>query len=315
MEWSKGLFSKSNLYPLITRSRPSTHGRMGRSSWLALHPDFSDTFVRLEPEKLIRPTAVTQLHRLVVHKPVRERLQEWIRIHPGGWRQVVDLLERRPDYVPVFCSMYEHLRLTYIRTTGDLDVTLGSIEDDISRGNVVLETQLEESYAATEAEMQMRKNRLDQFRALQAQGPHICRRDWSHIIQSTTTRPVHYVPRDRPLVLGKRKRGGDPAEAGKGGGNRAPLQARPLRLFGRGGGGRPRRQVGAYPHLGSQGAGGVDRVAATIPARRLYLGHRPPTQKSIWRLIFVRRTRTSKSDFNLAQEESYNIYAFFLVRR
>ena len=30
MEWSRGLFSKSNLYPLITRSRPSTHRRVGR---------------------------------------------------------------------------------------------------------------------------------------------------------------------------------------------------------------------------------------------------------------------------------------------
>ena len=54
-------------------------------------------------------------------------------------------MEQRPEYIPVFQHVYEHLRLMYIRTTGDLDVTLSSIKDDISRGNVVLETQLEDA--------------------------------------------------------------------------------------------------------------------------------------------------------------------------
>ena len=216
------LFARTDLEGLDW-SIPET----GRGFGLVLHPDHRSTFACLDLEKLIRPGAVMQLHRLVGHKPVKERLQEWIRIQPEGWRQLVALLERRPDYVSVFSQVYEPLRLTYVRTTGDLDVTLESIENDISRGNVVLEAQLEDSFAAAEAELEMRRNRLEQFRALKAQGPYICRRGWSHVIQSTTTRPVHYVPRDRPLVvLGKRKRGADPTVRRK----KARVEADPQEL-------------------------------------------------------------------------------------
>ena len=130
---------------------PETENQSG----LALHRDFSSTFVSLDPEQPLQRDGVTLLHRLVKQKPVRERLQERIRLHPRSWRQLICLMEQRPEYNPVFQHVYEHLRLTYIRTTGDLDTTLSSIEDDISRGNVVLETQLEDAVEA--AELRMRR--------------------------------------------------------------------------------------------------------------------------------------------------------------
>ena len=200
------LFARDNLETVDWRA-PETENRSG----LALHRDFSSTFVSLDSEQLLQRDGVTPLHRLVKQKPVRERLQEWIRLHPRGWRQLIRLMEQRLEYIPVFQHVYEHLRLTYIRTTGDLDTTLSSIEDDISRGNVVLETQLEDAVEAAEAELRMRSTRLEQFRALKAQGPYINRRGWNHVILPTSSRPINYIPRDRPLTVGKRKRGGEPS--------------------------------------------------------------------------------------------------------
>ena len=176
-QWSsRGSFSKEKLFTLATKVPPSASRRMGRD--------------RLE---------------MVMQKPQGERLQEWVRLRPERWRELVRVMELKPDYVKVCQEIYEHLRLTYLRSTGRFDGTIGVIEDDIHRRNLVLQRGLETAVEAAEEELRMRQLRLKEYFALQEQGMYINRKGWQHVITPTTTRPIYYIPRDRPMNVPKRK--------------------------------------------------------------------------------------------------------------
>ena len=194
-------FARSDLAAVDWRI-PDEEARLG----LVLHSDLEGTVLELDPENLLQQEGVFTLTRLVTAKPMRERLQEWIRLRPERWRQLVRLMELQPQYVPVFQEIYEHLRLTYLRATGRFDGTIASIEDDILQRNIVMQRTLENAVEAAEAELRMRQRRLEEFHALKDQGVYINRKGWQHVITPTTSRPVNYIPRDRPMNVPKRKR-------------------------------------------------------------------------------------------------------------
>ena len=194
-------FARSDLATVDWRI-PDEEARLG----LVLHSDLEGTVVELDPENLLQQEFVFTLTRLVTVRPMRERLQEWIWLRPEQWRQLVRLMELRPQYVPVFQEIYEHLRLTYLRATGRFDGTIASIEDDILERNIVMQRTLENAVEVAEAELRMRQRRLAEFHALKDQGVYINRKGWQHVITPTTSRPVNYIPRDRPMNVPKRKR-------------------------------------------------------------------------------------------------------------
>ena len=118
----------------------------------------------------------------------------------------MSVMELKPKYVGVFQEIYEHLRLTYLGSTGRFDGTIASIEDDIQARNLVLQRGLEDAVEAAEKELRMRQQRLTEYLALKDQGMYINRKGWQHIITPTTSRPVNYIPRDCPMNVPKRKR-------------------------------------------------------------------------------------------------------------
>lgn len=120
-------------------------------------------------------------------------------------RELVRVMEVKTGYVKVFREIYEHLRLTYLRSTGKFDGTISAIEDDILKENIVLQRGLEKAVEAAEEELRMRQLRLKEYFALQEQGMFINRKGWQHVITPTATRPVNYIPRDRPVSVPKRK--------------------------------------------------------------------------------------------------------------
>ena len=61
---------------------PEHSGQLG----LVLHPELENTAVKFDLESLLQEKMVLSLSRIVNQKPLRERLQEWVRLHPERWR-------------------------------------------------------------------------------------------------------------------------------------------------------------------------------------------------------------------------------------
>ena len=115
-------------------------------------------------------------------------------------------MEARTDAAKLFNRYYEHMRLTYVRATGDTDRTVMSIESDISQRNFAMGAKLQRDLEAVQKELRVRTSRMEDFNTLREQEVYVNRKRWQqHMITPTRKRLINYVPRDIPVSITKRR--------------------------------------------------------------------------------------------------------------
>ena len=68
---------------------------------------------------------------------------EWLRPNPSRWGDLVNLMNKKPYYRKMFETFYEPLRLAYVKETGDLDLVVPAIKEQIKASNSAFISGLE----------------------------------------------------------------------------------------------------------------------------------------------------------------------------
>ena len=174
---------------------------------LLLHPEMEERLPGLVISELLAAKKTFPALEVLGNCQRRLRLLEWLRFHPWMWKDLVLLMSSREHYRRIFAPYYEPLRLGYVRVSGDFDAKVEILEEEIATRNAALLCSLEEGVRAARAELELREQRYSEVLSLRNQGLMVNRRGWEHVIQTTTKRPIKFIPRDRPrIVLGKRAR-------------------------------------------------------------------------------------------------------------